>query len=818
MNRMFALVFLLIAFLLIPVRYLLVADETEQRPVVVKHPDKSRLFVSSPQHPDTRQTDGTSSSSGDVILWGPRAPKHFLSPRLAAEGYVAAVLEGRVDDAVALAAPGKRVACRETIAGFHEILDVMSVTIDTVYVSRKVNIAKALSAPVTLTEEQPDGQERGLLVITLNRIDGAWLVTDIDFESDKSAAEEIEALRQQYPDTLLAAVPSSEDPNDVIDAMSAYGTVEDTPPSRARDDTDYGGDADGSRAVIPSSRARDDTTSVSPPPNGTPAATASEVEKLRTEYHQSEQQSRRLAEKYRDMIVAGKRQAGVDPEGLKNVLIVMVHHTFGVRQELQRAELAEFRQRLAAIEKQIEDRERMQDEIVQHRVEELLNPNLEWRTADEVSSAAAVGDNSSEANGTEHRTGTVKVTPPPLGGSATTSRSETHDRRLTLKFRDQPWQDVLQWIASQYGLSLEMDDLPPGTFSYSDSQPKSLQEVIALLNDSLRPKGHVLVISNDSLRVVRADQAVKSSDEKNAFAAGVAQELARLQGTWRMKAYVTEGVATSEDDLGDGRCRIEGDVLSWRDASGTEIEEMNPFRLDPSKNPKQIDLLANPNDRESFELFGIYSLDLTGREPRLRICWGKERPARIMSGPTVDYWELERIEGPPLAMQAPKDTPGATDDAGGRTDPQEVASIASKERTVVKPGLQEFYRQIQGKWFLTSCEERGERFTVEQLKQDDIRKLFAIAVFDDRTFSSGSDPGDIAHRFDYRVDYESDPQRITLTDARAPNAFRTRAELENITLRGLIRVAQDQLTFAIAGHGGDFPDDSYHPGRGQTRL
>ena len=37
-----------------------------------------------------------------------------------------------------------------------------------------------------------------------------------------------------------------------------------------------------------------------------------------------------------------------------------------------------------AIEKQIEDRERMRDDIIQHRVEELLNPNLRWAPTDDA--------------------------------------------------------------------------------------------------------------------------------------------------------------------------------------------------------------------------------------------------------------------------------------------------------------------------------------------------------------------------------------------------------------------------------------------------
>ena len=49
-----------------------------------------------------------------------------------------------------------------------------------------------------------------------------------------------------------------------------------------------------------------------------------------------------------------------------------------LRQQLQRAELQKVRDQLKRIEQSIETRERIKDEIIDHRVEELLNPELHW--------------------------------------------------------------------------------------------------------------------------------------------------------------------------------------------------------------------------------------------------------------------------------------------------------------------------------------------------------------------------------------------------------------------------------------------------------
>ena len=74
---------------------------------------------------------------------------------------------------------------------------------------------------------------------------------------------------------------------------------------------------------------------------------------------------------------------------LRNV----VRKTFLARQELQRAELAEFAARLDRIQQSIEMRDRIADEIINRRVDELLDPNLKWEhnaTAGSQKSVAAV--------------------------------------------------------------------------------------------------------------------------------------------------------------------------------------------------------------------------------------------------------------------------------------------------------------------------------------------------------------------------------------------------------------------------------------------
>lgn len=65
--------------------------------------------------------------------------------------------------------------------------------------------------------------------------------------------------------------------------------------------------------------------------------------------------------------------------------------------------------------------------------------------------------------------------------------------RLRFNFRSQKWTAVLDWMADEAGLSLVMDEPPPGTFNYTDSKEYTPTEAVDLLNGWLMTKGFTLV-------------------------------------------------------------------------------------------------------------------------------------------------------------------------------------------------------------------------------------------------------------------------------------------------------------------------------------
>ncbi|MEQ9588050.1 MAG: secretin N-terminal domain-containing protein [Parvibaculaceae bacterium] len=104
---------------------------------------------------------------------------------------------------------------------------------------------------------------------------------------------------------------------------------------------------------------------------------AQPVDDLRKLFKQLEQRTKEFAAQLLD-----PAENPAATKQLHEELRVLVRNAFEARQELQRAELAEFAQRLQGIQRSIEMRDRISQQIIERRVEELLDPNLKWDSAD----------------------------------------------------------------------------------------------------------------------------------------------------------------------------------------------------------------------------------------------------------------------------------------------------------------------------------------------------------------------------------------------------------------------------------------------------
>ncbi len=73
------------------------------------------------------------------------------------------------------------------------------------------------------------------------------------------------------------------------------------------------------------------------------------------------------------------------------------------------------------------------------------------------------------------------------------SASSKDTAALQFTFREQKWIDVLDWFARQADLSLVVNELPPGNFTYSDTKSYTPTEALDLLNGVLMTRGFALV-------------------------------------------------------------------------------------------------------------------------------------------------------------------------------------------------------------------------------------------------------------------------------------------------------------------------------------
>lgn len=81
-------------------------------------------------------------------------------------------------------------------------------------------------------------------------------------------------------------------------------------------------------------------------------------------------------------------------------------------------------------------------------------------------------------------------------------------QKLQFSFRFAPWMDVLKLFAESANLSLDLNAVPPGTFSYYDKKEYTPTEALDILNGYLLPKGFVLVRRDDFLVCISIDEEI----------------------------------------------------------------------------------------------------------------------------------------------------------------------------------------------------------------------------------------------------------------------------------------------------------------------
>lgn len=80
--------------------------------------------------------------------------------------------------------------------------------------------------------------------------------------------------------------------------------------------------------------------------------------------------------------------------------------------------------------------------------------------------------------------------------------------RLSFNFRYAPWTEVLKEFAEKAGLTLDLNVVPPGTFSYLDNQEYTVTEALDVLNGYLLQRGYILVRRDRFLTPINIDEPI----------------------------------------------------------------------------------------------------------------------------------------------------------------------------------------------------------------------------------------------------------------------------------------------------------------------
>ncbi len=122
----------------------------------------------------------------------------------------------------------------------------------------------------------------------------------------------------------------------------------------------------------------------------------------------------------------------------------------------------------------------------------------------------------------------------------------------------------------------------------------------------------------------------------------VKAELKKFQGTW-VDIYA-EKAGKEQEEVGDHQLKFDGETFSVADHG--HVEEKGTFKLDPSKNPKEIDLRHRDRNNDEKTVLGIYTWD----GENLKLCLGEPgggtRPKDFTTMPEGRFLVVVKRQGP----------------------------------------------------------------------------------------------------------------------------------------------------------------------------
>ena len=95
-----------------------------------------------------------------------------------------------------------------------------------------------------------------------------------------------------------------------------------------------------------------------------------------------------------------------------------------------------------------------------------------------------------------------------FGGTADAAGEDQLVEKFSFNFRYAPWDQVLQDFAAGSGYTLDLNQVPPGTFSHIDTKQYNAKQAMDILNGYLQRKGFALVVKDGFMVCVNVDKGI----------------------------------------------------------------------------------------------------------------------------------------------------------------------------------------------------------------------------------------------------------------------------------------------------------------------
>lgn len=384
------------------------------------------------------------------------------------------------------------------------------------------------------------------------------------------------------------------------------------------------------------------------------------LESYQARYRESEREATKAAAEYRIM---RQRQGAIHSltVSLQSILARRVQESFELRQQAQRLEAEILRRRLHRVDQRLDDRERLKDQIIQHRLEELQNSSVRWE---------AEPDDQARRREQPAR-----------------SRFESPARIDLIT----PFVGRGRWAVDVGVVSNVTDDgwiklSPKETSGIRVGDELEVNRPDLMRNDGTRQRrrfAHVFVVKAEPevafARIVESTRVLLNNKyvwdptltgdsvarpdavaDKKALIKNKA--LVDLQGQWLCVSQNDENRETPSAVLEELRRTlfITGDRMRLVYLSDGDLSMARRFTVDANHVPHHLDFaVTDDKPQKQFRNTGIYQID----GHTLRICLGKTRPTEFKAGPDVYFCTYE-LQTSPQQASPPATPPDSPEGAG----------------------------------------------------------------------------------------------------------------------------------------------------------